>query len=379
MLDGASKKKLIRLINPNSFRFIVVLYENANDIKSVKSYIKKHFSLNQSIDLDINKYDYNTFSIELYSRENTFVYIDNFIGFLEKKELYEGFNQRRDKLAKYPINLIFFCPKAVQERLYKDTLIYMADLWEFRNGVIELADGNEEKKSLDDIELKAFSSLGGLTRQSKEVEILRLESHLESGIGDELRANILGQMGILEYDLGRYEKSLGYLETSIAIQEEIGDKAGEGTTLNNISTIYQSQGDYTTALEYLIKSLSIQEEIGDKAGEGATLNNISQIYQSQGDYTTALEYLIKSLAIREEIGDKAGICATLFNIGHIKWSANEQEKALKEWVKAYHISRSIGYAQVLDALDSLGEQISDSLDIIYDENFWDKVEDTLLK
>jgi hypothetical protein len=46
--------------------------------------------------------------------------------------------------------------------------------------------------------------------------------------------------------------------------------AGEGTTLNNISQIYDAQGDYTTALTHLTNSLAIRQEIGDKAGESST-------------------------------------------------------------------------------------------------------------
>jgi hypothetical protein len=34
-----------------------------------------------------------------------------------------------------------------------------------------------------------------------------------------------------------------------------------------------------------------KQEIGDKSGEGTTLNNISQIYDARGDYDTALSYL----------------------------------------------------------------------------------------
>jgi hypothetical protein len=48
-----------------------------------------------------------------------------------------------------------------------------------------------------------------------------------------------------------------------------GDKAGEGTTLNNISQIYQARGD-STALKYLEQSLRIRQKIGDKAGEAVT-------------------------------------------------------------------------------------------------------------
>lgn len=36
------------------------------------------------------------------------------------------------------------------------------------------------------------------------------------------------------------------------------------------------------------------EAIGDKAGEGISLNNIANIYHAQGDYPTALDYLKQS-------------------------------------------------------------------------------------
>ena len=99
------------------------------------------------------------------------------------------------------------------------------------------------------------------------------------------------------------------------------------------------------------------QEIGDKAGEGTTLNNISQIYDAQGDYATALDYLKKSLKIREEIGDKAGICVTLFNMAHIHWANKEQKEAMKKWLSSYKIANAINYAQALEALANLAPQL----------------------
>ena len=72
---------------------------------------------------------------------------------------------------------------------------------------------------------------------------------------------------------GDYETALKYLEQSLKIKGDRG-QAGEGTTLNNISQIYRVRGDYETALKYLEQSLKIRREIGDRAGEGVTLNNI---------------------------------------------------------------------------------------------------------
>ncbi|MBU2005450.1 MAG: CHAT domain-containing protein, partial [Gammaproteobacteria bacterium] len=117
----------------------------------------------------------------------------------------------------------------------------------------------------------------------------------------QIKGEALGQIGKQYLHIGQYDTALDFLKKSLAIQQEIGDKSGEGTTLNNISQIYDARGDYDTALDFLKKSLAIRQEIGDKSGEGTTLNNISQIYDARGDYDTALDFLKKSLAIRQEI------------------------------------------------------------------------------
>jgi tetratricopeptide (TPR) repeat protein len=156
---------------------------------------------------------------------------------------------------------------------------------------------------------------------------------------------------------GDYETALAYLKQSLAIMQQIGDKAGEGTTLGNIGNIYFKQGDYETALEYLKQSLAICQQIGDKAGEGRTLNNISQIYDAQGDYETALDYLKQSLAICQQIGDKAGLCATLFNMGHIYMQNEQVQEAVGAWVTVYVIAKQINEYQALQALSQLAPQL----------------------
>jgi len=177
-------------------------------------------------------------------------------------------------------------------------------------------------------------------------------------IGDKSgEGTTLNNIGGLYNEIGEKEKSLRYLEQSLTIRQEIGDKSGEGTTLNNISQIYDARGDYKTALRYLEQSLTIRQEIGDKSGEGATLGNIGLAYRRMGDNDKALAYYEQSLTIRQEIGDKSGLCATLFNIGHIHLQNDEQDEAYEKWIMVYQIASQIGYAQALDALAGLADQL----------------------
>jgi tetratricopeptide (TPR) repeat protein len=141
---------------------------------------------------------------------------------------------------------------------------------------------------------------------------------------------------------GDYQKALEYLEQSLKIRREIGDKAGEGTTLNNFGLIFSRKGDYQQALEYYQQSLKIQREIGDKKNEGGLLNNISQIFKARGDYQKALSYLEQSLKIWREIGNKAGEGTTLNNLATTAYAGGDYQKALEYLEQALKIAREIG-------------------------------------
>ncbi|HEY9879699.1 MAG TPA: tetratricopeptide repeat protein, partial [Leptolyngbyaceae cyanobacterium] len=77
--------------------------------------------------------------------------------------------------------------------------------------------------------------------------------------------------------------ALDYYRQSLAIKHEIGDRAGEARTLNNIGLAYQSLGNYAAALDYYQQSLVIKREIGDRIGEAAILNNIDSVNQLLGN------------------------------------------------------------------------------------------------
>jgi phytoene dehydrogenase-like protein len=51
------------------------------------------------------------------------------------------------------------------------------------------------------------------------------------------RAEALGQTGKILHHLGDFKNALPFMKQSLQIMQQIGDKAGEGTTLNNISQI----------------------------------------------------------------------------------------------------------------------------------------------
>ncbi|EIJ42290.1 hypothetical protein BegalDRAFT_1396 [Beggiatoa alba B18LD] len=197
----------------------------------------------------------------------------------------------------------------------------------------------ELARILDDIG-RVYHSLGNL-----ELALTNYQQSLaiQQEIGDKSgEGTTLNNMATIAHARGDYETALRYLQQSLAIQQEIGDKSGEGTTLNNMATIAHARGDYETALRYLQQSLAIFKELGDKKSEGTTLNNISQIFQARGDYETALRYLQQSLAIQQEIGDKRGEGSTLNNISLIYSARGDYETALRYLQQSLAIQQEIG-------------------------------------
>lgn len=102
------------------------------------------------------------------------------------------------------------------------------------------------------------------------------------------------------------------------------------------------------ALEYFHKSLKLQEEIEDKQGLASSLNNIGSIYDSQGNTDMALTYFNKSLQLQEEIGDKLGLSYSLVNIGDIllnKGLINGAKGALFYAQKSLELGQKLGFSE----------------------------------
>ncbi|NJL10207.1 MAG: CHAT domain-containing protein, partial [Calothrix sp. SM1_7_51] len=139
-----------------------------------------------------------------------------------------------------------------------------------------------------------------------------------------------------------YQKALDYYQQSLAISQQIGDKAVESPTLNNIGAVYGSLGQYQKALDYYQQSLAIRKQRGDKSGEGTILSNIGKVYHNLEQYQTALDLLQQSLAIFQQIDDKYSEGTILNNIGKVYGSLGQYQKALDYYQQSLAISQQIG-------------------------------------
>ncbi|MCX6217016.1 tetratricopeptide repeat protein [Spirosoma sp.] len=376
-------QQLKNALRQPTFRFILIGHNRYSLYKDIADWLRATFPERTPVELRLAEKDYRHINDELLTLKPGIVLIPDF-GWLFKEgneSICVAFNQRRDAFARLDIALICFIEPSEFVQVPKK----VPDWWSLRS--LELDFHRETPDSTGEFinqELEPSSSLGGQTREEKQAEIQRLLRQVETTEPENkaILAALYSQLGSLFFDLsnyddantywqqslamrqqigdrsgegttlnnisqiyyarGDYEKTFAYLEQSLAMRQQIGDRSGEGTTLNNMATLSYARGDYEKTLAYLEQSLAIRQQIGDRRGEGTTLNNISQIYDAQGDYEKALVYLEQSLAMRQQIGDRSGEGTTLNNISQIYYARGDYEKALAYLEQSLAIQQQIG-------------------------------------
>jgi adenylate cyclase len=164
-------------------------------------------------------------------------------------------------------------------------------------------------------------------------------------------ARHLGNIGLVHFVLSDNSHALEYYGKALALDEELGNKAGVVRHLGNIGNVHVNLSDYALVLEYYGKALTLAEELGNKEGVASILGNIGSVYASLSDYSLALEYMGRALALDEALGKKAGVARHLGNIGTTyakkDFEGYDPNKAEEYLLRAIDLSTEIGFKAAL--------------------------------
>lgn len=364
------KKKLKKILNPNRFRFIVVLYPDRNIVNDIKGHITNIYPESSKVDLDLSGKSYQDISQDLYKNNEGFVFINDFDEVLNNPDLYNGFNQRRDKIASFNINLICFTSVHHKEELFTKALNVIPDLWEFKNTVLELEleEKTDELSNFRILDSNYYSSLGGLTSSGKKTELSRLLKRLEKATYTAQQLNLLTQISRINTDLGCFNEALKNQKKMIKIQiDTFGTKNLKlASSFNSLALTYKYLGNLDEALKYQKKSFAINEAMLPPKHPtlAANYNNFATIYLTLNNLSEALIYQEKAVEIDEEVLNPNDLnLATSYN--NLAWIHKELGRfadALKYQKKAIEINEKI-----LDPKHPILGSNYNNLAIIYDE------------
>jgi tetratricopeptide (TPR) repeat protein len=228
---------------------------------------------------------------------------------------------------------------------------YAPDFWAWRSGVFEFASENtlRSQTTAQFTREGGWSAVSNLSPEAKLRRLRLLESLFDdyknlpdnAAVQAEL-ANIAFSLGEIHHILYDFAQAIRYYEWALSLHRQMGEKAREAATLNNIGGVYEDLGDKQQALAYYEQALSLWRQVGNRAGEAGTLNNIGRIYDDLGDKQQALAYYEQALLLRRQVGYKEGESTTLSNIGKVYDDLGDKQQALAYYEQALLLAQQVG-------------------------------------
>ena len=178
------------------------------------------------------------------------------------------------------------------------------------------------------------------------------------GLGQRINAEALARTGAQQRDLarcralfvagqfsshmGRYEEAQHYLEESLAIAREIGDKRRVASALQPLGRAYLGQGHLVTARRCLEEALAAVEELKEPREIAAATNALAQVYRVQGDLDVAEPLYEKALALARTLDDRESIAIGLLNVAMVAIDRRDDERAREMLLAVVKILEEIG-------------------------------------
>ncbi|MFC3811757.1 adenylate/guanylate cyclase domain-containing protein [Lacihabitans lacunae] len=163
-------------------------------------------------------------------------------------------------------------------------------------------------------------------------------------------------MGLLNFDLGDFDKAEYYFVNALAAYKKENYKKGESGILNNFGALSYSVGKYSQAIEYYLKALKVQEEIKNEILSATIISNIGGIYSKLKDFNNAIIYYNRASVIYKKLNDKKGVAKILLENGYIFMKQKKSSEALSNFKQALAIAEKEDDRLLeIEILSNLGE------------------------
>jgi predicted ATPase/class 3 adenylate cyclase len=117
--------------------------------------------------------------------------------------------------------------------------------------------------------------------------------------------------------MGRYAEAEGYLEESLAIAREIGDRQMIEKVLQPLGLASHGQGNAGKARGHFEEALALARELGNRRELAAAQNALAQLHRAEGELDAAEPLYQGALAYARELGDRESIAIALLNLAMV--------------------------------------------------------------
>jgi class 3 adenylate cyclase/tetratricopeptide (TPR) repeat protein len=166
---------------------------------------------------------------------------------------------------------------------------------------------------------------------------------LARNIGDKAgEATSLHHLGTVSYYFGNLAESHRYLEDALQIRYELENLPDQAASLTNLVGVYHALGDYARSEQMAREALSIYQTIGNRREEATVLNNLAAIHHTLGQLQTARIEHQQALALYQTLDNRLGESLAANNLALVLYDLSEYEEARRFAQRALQIDRAIG-------------------------------------
>jgi predicted ATPase len=155
---------------------------------------------------------------------------------------------------------------------------------------------------------------------------------------------------------GSPKPSIAWLEESLALYRDLGDRRGAAEALRGIALAAGGRGDHDRAIALLEEAASTLRDVADPALVASALMNLGVEVSHHGDPLRATALYEEALALRRSAGDLLGAALCLVNLGGRARAAGDLVRARAHLGEAEEVARRLGSPYHLAAaLANLGD------------------------
>lgn len=225
----------------------------------------------------------------------------------------------------------------------------LADRWEargeFKQALDLLETANDDLQSALPIPEQAqlLNDIGWLQYRlgdyDKSMESCRLSLNtLSPNQYPLIVAQALNLMGVVHFNTSRYDEAISYYEQSAYLRERSADENALAASFNNLALAYQSKGEYEKALDYYNRSLELKRHQKNKAGIAGGYLNLALLYLEGRNFKEAEAKCRESLAISEELENAPLAADNYATLGDIALEGGDFDAAEKQYRESLHVS-----------------------------------------
>jgi tetratricopeptide (TPR) repeat protein len=206
--------------------------------------------------------------------------------------------------------------------------------------------------------LHELSRLNSHTEPTKSLDFAKEAVELARQYENPFRlSNALNALAISHYYLGNISLSIGYLQESIKILEDLWQADTTNFELlfrisllsGNASNAYSQQGEFDKALEMLLRERRFSEKLIGIKPENIIyqqqlmncLSNLSTVYRELNKFHMAEEMLTNALRRCRETNYNTGIAACLNNLGLLRIEQERFREAMEIFEEALQLNMEL--------------------------------------